>query len=122
MNRTSHSSPLHSTPHPCQVWLASSLLADSLAVAAQTLLARSLAAGQQSAGKVVIGATLRMSLVLGGGLAACLALGQANVAALFSSDPAVLACLAVIMPAVVSAACGPAGAGKQCCSGRSKHL
>lgn len=97
--------PLPAPPqtHPFQVWLASSLLADSLAVAAQTLLARSLAAGQQAASKVVVGATLRLSLVLGCGLAAGLAVGRDNVAALFSSDPAVLACLAAIMPFVVSA-------------------
>lgn len=88
---------------PCctQVWLASSLLADSLAVAAQTLLARSMAAGQRAACKAVVASTLRMSLALGFALAAGLAFSSGGVAALFSSDPAVLAALAAIMPAVV---------------------
>lgn len=77
------------------------MLADSLAVAAQTLLARSLAAGQQAAARVVIGTTMRMSLALGCVLTAALALGADRVVALFSSDPAVLAVLAVLMPGVV---------------------
>lgn len=91
-----------SPSHCTQVWLASSLLADSLAVAAQTLLARSMAAGQQAAGKAVVASTLRMSVALGCALAAGLAMARGNVAALFTSDPAVLAALAAIMPAVVS--------------------
>lgn len=84
-----------------QVWLASSLLADSLAVAAQTLLARSLAAGQQAAGKAVVRRTLQMALALGGALALGLGCGQRWVAAAFTADPAVLRALALVFPAVV---------------------
>lgn len=46
--------PTHAAAHQVcnQVWLASSLMADSLAVAAQALLARTLAAGDKQTGKV----------------------------------------------------------------------
>ena len=91
---------------PCrtaQVWLASSLLADSLAVAAQTLLARSIAAGQQGVGRVVVRRTFQLAAWLGCLLAAGLAVGQRQIAALFTADPAVLSCLALVMPAVVRA-------------------
>lgn len=91
-----------SPPLP-QVWLASSLLADSLAVASQTLLARSIAAGQQGVGRVVVQRTLQLATWLGCLLAAGLALGQRQIAGLFSGDPAVLSCLALIFPAVVRA-------------------
>lgn len=101
-------SPSHFLPvlHP-QVWLASSLLADSLAVAAQTLLARSLAAGERAVGRVVADSTLAMALMLGLGLTAALALGRHGVAVLFTSDPAVRASLAALMPFVVSGGEGP---------------
>lgn len=100
--------PLADPRLPCasqrakQVWLASSLLSDSLAVAAQTLLARSLAAGQRDAAAAVARRTLQLSLVLGGVLCAALALGGGGVAQAFSSDPGVLRALSLIMPAVVS--------------------
>lgn len=103
-------------PRCPQVWLASSLLADSLAVAAQTLLARSLAAGQQAAGKAVVRRTLQMALGLGGALALGLGAGQRHVAAAFTTDPAVLRALALVFPAVVRRPAGRAPAWR-CCLG-----
>lgn len=85
-----------------QVWLASSLLADSLAVAAQSLLARDLAAGQQAAGRAVVKRTQQLALALGCAIAAALALGGRGIAAVFASDPSVLRALALVWPAVVS--------------------
>lgn len=94
---------------PWQVWLASSLLADSLAVAAQTLLARSLAAGQGGSGRAVVQRTVQLALGLGLLLAGGLALGRGGIAAAFSRDPAVLGTLSLVMPAVVSLALGSSG-------------
>ncbi|EFN58423.1 hypothetical protein CHLNCDRAFT_140379 [Chlorella variabilis] len=74
----------------------------ALAVAAQTLLARCVAAGQRQAGRTVARRTLQAAAALGGLLAALLAAGQAPIARLFTSDPAVLAALACIFPAVVA--------------------
>ncbi len=55
--------PIMSCPYTCQVcfqvWLASSLLADSLAVASQTLLARSVAAGDYAYGRRVSKCVMR---------------------------------------------------------------
>ncbi|KAL4458004.1 hypothetical protein ABPG75_012869 [Micractinium tetrahymenae] len=95
--------PAHAAAHQIafQVWLASSLLADSLAVAAQTLLARSLAAGRSESGHAIVQHTMRMALGLGLLLAVGLALGRGGIAAAFSRDPAVLGALGLVMPAVI---------------------
>lgn len=90
-----------------QLWLSSSLLADALAVAAQALVARSLAAGT-AAGRAVAAAVGRRVVTLSLGLGVALAGGLTAgatlfpLARLFSSDPAVLAALEGLMPAVVA--------------------
>ncbi|KAI8469991.1 MAG: hypothetical protein J3K34DRAFT_521778 [Monoraphidium minutum] len=73
-----------------QLWLASSLLSDALAVAAQSLVARSLAAGQPAAARRVIGRTVGMAAALGLVMAAAMAGGAGALPRLFTSDPGVL--------------------------------
>ena len=93
------------TPPPCscpqvcfQVWLASSLLADSLAVAAQALLARTLAARDSATGRLVARRTTQ--LVLGLGLALALGLAATSGAwpGLFTKDAAVLRTIGLLVP------------------------
>jgi len=90
-----------------QLWLASSLLADSLAVAAQSLIARSLASGTEQgrgiASEVVTRVT-NLSLWLGAVLAAGLTVGTyaLPLPMLFSSDPDVLRTLSCLLPAVIA--------------------
>jgi putative MATE family efflux protein len=90
-----------------QLWLASSLLSDSLAVAAQSLIARSLAAGTaagRAAAALVSRRILNLSIKLGLTLAAGLTIGTVvlPLTSVFSSDPAVLAVLTFLMPIVIS--------------------
>lgn len=94
---------VHAASHQIafQVWLASSLLADSLAVAAQALMARSLASGDRAAARRVAWRCLGLSLALGLLLMGGLALGQDHIAALFTRDPAVLGCMRTLLPVVV---------------------
>eukprot|EP00887_Chlorella_sp_A99_P001482 scaffold8.g1482.t1 len=82
------------------VWLASSLLADSLAVAAQALMARSLASEEWEAARHVAWRCLALSLCLGLVLLAGLALWRDQIAALFTHDPAVLVVMSGLMPLV----------------------
>lgn len=84
-----------------QLWMANSLLADSLAVASQALLATSLAAGHLSYGRLVVKHTVRMAGVLGVVLMLGLAYGHQALPLLFTQDTAVLALVAAIMPFVV---------------------
>lgn len=89
-----------------QLWLASSLLADSLAVAAQALIARSRATGGPTGALVVNGVIDRVTS-LSGWLGLALALGLTvgtmilPLPRLFSTDPAVLKVLALLLPAVI---------------------
>ena len=83
-----------------QVWMASSLLADSLAIASQTLIASSLAAGQQIRARLIALRSVSLSLGLGLLLGLILFLGKDVIAAAFTSDPQVLAFCAVLMPIV----------------------
>lgn len=73
------------------MWLASSLLSDALAVAAQSLVARSLAAGQPEAATRIVGRTVQMAGALGCFMAAALAAGHASMPPLFTGDTEVLA-------------------------------
>lgn len=84
-----------------QLWLASSLLADSLAVASQSLLARSIASGQTEYGTQVVDRTIAMAGGLGVVLMAALALGRDQIPRLFTADTAVLSLIASIMPIVI---------------------
>jgi Na+-driven multidrug efflux pump len=72
------------------VWLASSLLSDALAVAAQSLVARSLAAGDAPMARAVVGRSVGMAAGLGLAMAVALAAGRDAIPPLFTRDPAVL--------------------------------
>ncbi|KAL3154248.1 hypothetical protein ABBQ32_013747 [Trebouxia sp. C0010 RCD-2024] len=81
-----------------QLWLASSLLADSLAVAAQTLLARSVAAGNTAASQQIAQRVLRWGMLLGIFLAAALGLSSRMVPTWFTKDAGVLTAISAIYP------------------------
>ena len=81
-----------------QLWLASSLLADSLAVAAQTLLARSVAAGNTAASQQIAQRVLRWGVFLGIFLAAALGFSSSVVPTWFTKDAGVLAAISAIYP------------------------
>lgn len=85
-----------------QLWMASSLLADALAVSAQTLLARSLAAGEARYGRRVVTRTTLFAAVLGAVLAAALAAAANAVPGLFSTDAAVLQAVRALFPWVIA--------------------
>jgi len=90
-----------------QLWLASSLLSDSLAVAAQSLIARSLATGTaagQAAASLASRRILNLSFKLGLTLAAGLTIASVifPLIRVFSSDPGVLTVLTFLMPVVIS--------------------
>lgn len=84
-----------------QLWMASSLMADALAVAAQSLLARSLAAGQVRYGRKVVARTTGAALALGALLAMGLALVHQQLPRLFTADTQVLAAVGAIYPCIV---------------------
>ncbi|PNW70938.1 hypothetical protein CHLRE_17g739650v5 [Chlamydomonas reinhardtii] len=73
-----------------QVWLSASLLADALAVAAQSLMARDLGAGCPRGAAQVARRVAELSLGLGMILALGLAAGHRVLPRLFSKDPEVL--------------------------------
>ena len=81
-----------------QLWLASSLLADSLAVAAQTLLARSVAAGNMAASQQIAQRVLRWGVLLGVFLAVALGLSSTVVPTWFTKDAGVLTAISAIYP------------------------
>lgn len=85
-----------------QLWLASSLMADSLAVACQTMLARSMAAKDTSTAKGVVQRCVSMAALLGCLLALLLGLGRDAIPAAFTQDAAVLALVASTLPFVVA--------------------
>jgi putative MATE family efflux protein len=90
-----------------QLWLASSLLSDSLAVAGQSLIARSLAAGTaagRAAATLASRRVLNLSFKLGFTLSAALTVGSVlfPLTRVFSSDPGVLAVLTFLMPVIIS--------------------
>ncbi|KAK9794036.1 hypothetical protein WJX73_008223 [Symbiochloris irregularis] len=83
-----------------QMWLASSLLADALAVAAQTLVARLLASGRADSARAVSRRVIRLGLLLGGILAAGMALGTRPLISTFTQDSSVRAASLTIFPLV----------------------
>ncbi|KAF6252887.1 hypothetical protein COO60DRAFT_491198 [Scenedesmus sp. NREL 46B-D3] len=85
-----------------QLWLASSLMADSLAVACQTMLAKSLAARDTSTAQRVVQRCVSMASLLGCLLALLLWLGQRAIPAAFTADAAVLALVGSTLPFVVA--------------------
>lgn len=80
-----------------QVWLASSLLVDSLAVAAQTLIGSSFGADKQAALQV-IRRVLLISLGLGAALAAMLLLGKSAIPRLFTREASTAAAAEALLP------------------------
>lgn len=85
-----------------QIWLASSLVSDSLAVASQALISRYL--GQKEAGKAKMVASVCFKLAVGLGCMLTITLMLASLAAprdLFTSNEDVLAALYSVMPMVI---------------------
>eukprot|EP00890_Picochlorum_soloecismus_P000014 jgi/Picsp_1/1012/NSC_04496-R1_mate efflux family protein chloroplastic-like len=88
-----------------QVWLASSLLADSLAVAAQALIARELG-GKKNANDARISKIAARSCSLGLSLGATLSIALlilmlVSPMSIFTRDPAVINILCIIFPAII---------------------
>lgn len=94
--------PHCSAPHQVafQIWLATSLLADALAIACQTLLARAAAANDLPLARALATSAIWLSLMLGCGLAAGLYTASTRAAALFSADAGVVALVTALMPIV----------------------
>jgi len=74
-------------------------MADSLAVACQTMLAKNLR--DTSSARQVVDCCVNMAGLLGVVLAAVLALGRGSIPGLFSRDPAVLVLVSALLPFVV---------------------
>lgn len=100
---TARTDSAHAAAHQIclQLWLASSLLADSLAVAAQTLLARSIAARNSATSQLIAARVLKWGVLLGVVLAGALGATSSILPKLFTSDPAVLAAISAVYPWVI---------------------
>ncbi|GIL58180.1 hypothetical protein Vafri_13032 [Volvox africanus] len=85
-----------------QLWLACSLLADALAVAAQSLMARDIGAGSVAGARQVASRISSLSLGLGLMLAVGLASSWRLLPGLFSSDPEVLRLVTALFPVVAA--------------------
>lgn len=85
-----------------QLWFATSLLADAIAIAAQPLLATCLAQREQSGARQVVRQSLLLGAAAGFATAAALALSGPTLCRLFTSDPAALAAAAEVWPLVVA--------------------
>ena len=84
-----------------QLWLSTSLLADALAVAAQSLLGQKLAAGERRGAKALLGRVAVYATGMGALLALGLGGGRSFLPGLFTEDPEVLGVIATIMPWVI---------------------
>ncbi|KAL1512354.1 hypothetical protein AB1Y20_005614 [Prymnesium parvum] len=84
-----------------QLWFATSLLADAVAVAAQSLLARCLAASDRLGAISVIRQSLFAGMLVGLVAMGGMLLGGKALCALFTSDPDVLSAALAIWPLVV---------------------
>lgn len=100
---TARTDSAHAAAHQIclQLWLASSLLADSLAVAAQTLLARTVAAGNSEVSQIIARKVIAWGLLLGALLAVALGVTSTTLPRLFTKDLAVLASISAIYPWVI---------------------
>ncbi|KAL2326454.1 hypothetical protein Fmac_025512 [Flemingia macrophylla] len=85
-----------------QIWLASSLLADGLAVAVQTILACSFAEKDFDKATAAASRTLQMSFVLGVGLSLVVAIGLYFGAGIFSKNSHVVYLIKISMPFVAA--------------------
>lgn len=84
-----------------QTWLASSLLADSLAVAAQSLVAMELASGNVSRASGIANRSLVLSIQLGMVLAIGLFASAPLLPGLFSSDATVVSVIQSLLPVII---------------------
>ena len=85
-----------------QLWFATSLLADAIAIAAQPLLATCLAQRERSGARKVVRQSLLLGAAAGFATAAALALLGPALCRLFTKDPAALAAAAEVWPLVVA--------------------
>ncbi|XP_027911998.1 protein DETOXIFICATION 43-like isoform X3 [Vigna unguiculata] len=85
-----------------QIWLASSLLADGLAVAVQTILASSFAEKDYNKATAAATRTLQLSFLLGIGLSLSVALGLYFGASIFSKNASVVQLIKISMPFVAA--------------------
>lgn len=83
-----------------QIWLFLALMADALAIAAQTLVARAMGEGDVPAAKAVSERLLALGFVAGGVLAALFWLGKPLIPQLFSNDPNVIATVTQLFPLI----------------------
>lgn len=84
-----------------QLWLATSLLADAVAIAAQALTASAMSQGDTSAVRFLFWRTMLVSAVIGAITAGVLWICGRPLCALFSKDKTVLAAAAIAWPLVV---------------------
>ena len=100
---TARTDSAHAAAHQIclQLWLASSLLADSLAVAAQTLLARTVAAGNSEVSQIIARKVIAWGVLLGALLAVALGVTSTALPRLFTKDLGVLASISAIYPWVI---------------------
>lgn len=99
----SRAGPIPAATHQVcfQIWLACSMMADSLAVAAQTLLARSIAAGELKYGRRVVRCTLYLAAALGVALTGLLGAAERYLPELFTTNREVISMIHRLMPLVV---------------------
>ena len=84
-----------------QIWMAASLLADAVAVAAQALMASAVAREDAPTAGYLFRRTMRLGAAIGGGTAVVLWLLRARLCSLFTRDAAVLGAAASIWPLLV---------------------
>lgn len=85
-----------------QIWLATSLLSDGLALAGQAIIAGSFAEGDSRKTKEVAIRVLQMGLILGVVMAIVLALVTGSMAGLFTDDAGVLKIVPYLIPFVAA--------------------
>jgi putative MATE family efflux protein len=85
-----------------QLWFATSLLADAIAIAAQPLLATCLAQRERSGARRVVRQSLLLGAAAGFATAAALAFSGPALCRLFTTDPAALAAATEVWPLVVA--------------------
>jgi putative MATE family efflux protein len=84
-----------------QLWLGSTLLADALAVAAQTLLAQALTKEDKQAVKEIVAKTVGVGLTLGTVTALLIQLSNGFLPSLFTDDKSVLEGIEYLLPFVI---------------------
>ncbi|KAH7387646.1 hypothetical protein KP509_16G034400 [Ceratopteris richardii] len=85
-----------------QIWLATSLLSDAIALAGQTIIASALAKGDHDLAKAAVFRTLQMGLVFGFLLFLVLSLSLSSLSTIFTNDTLVLEFLAKGIPFVAA--------------------